>query len=126
MVVLAARHNMGARRLEETNRLIVYALDNAAAMADDATQNPLGKFLCLFDLSGAPPCTPSFMKVWTCCVHCKNHVRSVMQTLTPTWPTPLWTLRQRLGPAPGYSCCSHALSCLAAEKLRCFLLQGCA
>ncbi len=55
MIVLAARHDMGARRLDETNRLIVYALDNAAAMADDAARNPLGKFLCLFDLSGAPP-----------------------------------------------------------------------
>lgn len=52
MIVLAARHDMGTRRLEETNRLIVYVLDNAAAMATDARANPLGKFLCLFDLSG--------------------------------------------------------------------------
>ena len=53
MLVLAARHDMGTRRLEETNRLIVYVLDNAAAMASDVRANPLGKFLCLFDLSGA-------------------------------------------------------------------------
>lgn len=52
MIVLAARHDMGTRRLDETNRLIVYALDNAAAMATDVKNNPLGKFLCLFDLSG--------------------------------------------------------------------------
>lgn len=52
MIVVAARHDMGTRRLEETNRLIVYALDNAAAMATDVKNNPLGKFLCLFDLSG--------------------------------------------------------------------------
>lgn len=52
MLVLAARHDMGTRRLEETNRLIVYVLDNAAAMSSGLRANPLGKFLCLFDLSG--------------------------------------------------------------------------
>ena len=52
MLVLAARHDMGTRRLEETNRLIVYVLDNAAAMSSGQRANPLGKFLCLFDLSG--------------------------------------------------------------------------
>ena len=53
MIVLAARHDMSARNLEETNRLIVYVLDNAAAAATDKHLNPLGRFLCLFDLSGA-------------------------------------------------------------------------
>jgi hypothetical protein len=65
MLVLAARHDMGTRRLEETNRLIVYVLDNAAAMASDVRANPLGKFLCLFDLSGVA-CRASIM-VHVCC-----------------------------------------------------------
>ena len=45
----AGRHDMGARDLEETKRLIVYTLDSACAAADPAQ----GRMLCLFDLSGA-------------------------------------------------------------------------
>ena len=52
LIVLAARHDMGLRNLSETEQLIIYTLDNTAAAADP-TRNPLGQFLCLFDLSGA-------------------------------------------------------------------------
>ena len=63
MLVLAARHDMGTRRLEETNRLIVYVLDNAAAMSSGLRANPLGKFLCLFDLSGMAGLTNTVVRV---------------------------------------------------------------
>ena len=43
---------MAQRNLAETEQLIIYTLDNTAAAADPA-RNPLGQFLCLFDLSGA-------------------------------------------------------------------------
>jgi len=52
LIVLAARHDMSLRNLSETEQLIIYTLDNTAAAAD-LTRNPLGQFLCLFDLSGA-------------------------------------------------------------------------
>ncbi len=52
LIVLAARHDMSLRNLSETEQLIVYTLDNTAAAAD-LTLNPVGQFLCLFDLSGA-------------------------------------------------------------------------
>jgi hypothetical protein len=66
MLVLAARHDMGTRRLEETNRLIVYVLDNAAAMSSGLRANPLGKFLCLFDLSGVAG-MHRHTQVYVCC-----------------------------------------------------------
>ena len=43
---------MRSRNLAETEQLIIYTLDNTAAAADPV-RNPLGQFLCLFDLSGA-------------------------------------------------------------------------
>lgn len=52
LIIWAARHDMSARNMAETQQLIVYTLDNTAAAADPA-RNPLGQFLCLFDLSGA-------------------------------------------------------------------------
>lgn len=55
LIILARRHDMSARVPEETNRFIVYTLDScAAAVASNPNPsvNPLGKFLCLFDLSG--------------------------------------------------------------------------
>lgn len=51
LVVTARKHDMSSRRPEETERLICYVLDNAAAAAD-ASLNPMRKTLCLFDLSG--------------------------------------------------------------------------
>lgn len=53
LIVVARRHNMHTRDPQETNRFIVYVLDNCAAAATDVEHNPLGRFLCLFDLSGA-------------------------------------------------------------------------
>ena len=52
LIVLAARHDMSLRNLSETEQLIIYTLDNTAAAAD-LNRNPMGQFLCLFDLSGA-------------------------------------------------------------------------
>lgn len=56
LVVLAARHDMGARDLAETRRFVCYVLDACAAAADAAAA-PGGAdgrgLLCLFDLSGA-------------------------------------------------------------------------
>ena len=54
LVVWAARHDMGDRRMEETKRFICYCLDNTIAAAD-ATRNPGAQIKCLFDLSGARP-----------------------------------------------------------------------
>ena len=55
LLVLAARHDMGARDLAETRRFVCYVLDAAAAVADAAGAargaDPVG-LLCLFDLSG--------------------------------------------------------------------------
>ncbi|KAK9860450.1 hypothetical protein WJX84_009180 [Apatococcus fuscideae] len=51
IMVLACRHQMRHRNLDETVRLIIYTLDNSAAIADTAI-NPLGQTLCLIDLSG--------------------------------------------------------------------------
>ena len=51
MVVLAARHIIKERNLEETKKLITYTLENAIASSDPA-ENALGQILCLFDLSG--------------------------------------------------------------------------
>lgn len=67
MVVVARRHNMHTRDPRETNRFIVYVLDNcaAAAAAAAAPCNPLGKFLCLFDLSGALPAAGENIE-WAC------------------------------------------------------------
>ena len=57
LVVMAARHDMGARDLAETRRFVCYVLDAAAAVADAAGaargRDPNG-LLCLFDLSGGP------------------------------------------------------------------------
>ena len=55
LIIWAARHDMSARNLAETQQLIVYTLDNTLAAAADLQQNPLGQFLCLFDLSGMSP-----------------------------------------------------------------------
>lgn len=60
LVVLAARHDMGDRSIEETKRFICYCLDNTIATAD-FSRNSRGQILCLFDLSGASArhsCTP--------------------------------------------------------------------
>lgn len=51
ILVLACRHQMRHRQLDETVRLIIYTLDNSAPLADTA-RNPLGQTLCLIDLSG--------------------------------------------------------------------------
>lgn len=51
ILVLACRHQMRHRQLDETVRLIIYTLDNSAPLADTA-HNPLGQTLCLIDLSG--------------------------------------------------------------------------
>ncbi len=51
LVVFASRHHMRNRSLDETIRLIIYTLDNSAALANTSI-NPLGQMLCLFDLSG--------------------------------------------------------------------------
>lgn len=62
---------MSARIPEETNRFIVYTLDSCAAAATanaDPFVNPLGKFLCLFDLSGE--------------VRSDTHTTKIMLTLT--------------------------------------------
>ena len=42
---------MRHRNLDETVRLIIYTLDNSAAIADTAI-NTLGQTLCVIDLSG--------------------------------------------------------------------------
>lgn len=52
VVVQASRHDLGARDLAETRRLICYTLDSACATADPS-RNPAGRICCLFDLSGA-------------------------------------------------------------------------
>lgn len=51
LVVVARRHYMDSRNLDETKRLICYVLDNTAAAAD-TKRNPHSKLVCLFDLSG--------------------------------------------------------------------------
>lgn len=51
LVVLGARHIIRQRDLDETKRLITYALE-AAICGADTSKNPLGQILCLFDLSG--------------------------------------------------------------------------
>ena len=51
ILVLACRHQMRHRNLDETVRLIIYTLDNSAAIADTAI-NTLGQTLCVIDLSG--------------------------------------------------------------------------
>lgn len=52
VVVLAARHVITRRSLEETKKLITFTLETAIAAADPV-KNPLSQILCLFDLSGA-------------------------------------------------------------------------
>ena len=51
-MVLAARHVIKQRNLDETKRLITYTLENAVA-SSDTLKNALGQILCIFDLSGA-------------------------------------------------------------------------
>lgn len=50
-MVLAARHVIKQRNLDETKRLITYTLENAVA-SSDPKRNALGQILCIFDLSG--------------------------------------------------------------------------
>eukprot|EP00887_Chlorella_sp_A99_P003854 scaffold11.g3854.t1 len=54
VVIRAARHDMRARDLAQTKRLISYVLDNACATAD-AARNPFGQLTCVLDLSGLRP-----------------------------------------------------------------------
>ena len=59
-MILAARHVIKQRNLEETKKLITYTLENAIACAD-ISQNALGQILCLFDLSGS---ALTYHKIW--------------------------------------------------------------
>ena len=52
VLVLAARHVIEGRNLEETRKLICYTLETAVAAAD-VKHNPVGQILCIFDLSGS-------------------------------------------------------------------------
>jgi len=49
LIVLARRHDMNVRDFKQTEKLIVYTLDTASALADLGGG---GKICCLFDLSG--------------------------------------------------------------------------
>ena len=59
-MVLAARHVIRQRNMDETKRLIAYSLDTAIAAADTA-RNPLGQILCLFDLTGSPQAVSCYL-----------------------------------------------------------------
>jgi hypothetical protein len=87
LVVWAARHDMGVRRMEETKRFICYCLDAAIAAAD-AGRNPGAQIKCLFDLSGvrlpsAGPFVLSSLAIATTssvpdhalAAHCMGHMR---------------------------------------------------
>lgn len=51
IIVLAARHVIKRRNLDETKRLITFTLETALRAAD-FQKNQIGQLLCLFDLSG--------------------------------------------------------------------------
>lgn len=51
LVVLARKHDMGDRNIDETERFICYVLDNASALASQREESA-GKICVLFDLSG--------------------------------------------------------------------------
>lgn len=51
VIVMAEKHSMNGRNLEDTKKLITLTLETALATSD-LGRNPLGQILCVFDLTG--------------------------------------------------------------------------